>query len=61
MDTELTPKLEVVLRQVILAKWYKLTELYGVTFNCGHEVECSEATLSARMVCLECFRDMLHR
>jgi hypothetical protein len=49
----------VLVRQVILAKWLKITGLYAVTFNCGHEIECSEAMLSGQMVCLECFRDML--
>jgi len=49
----------LVIRQVILAKWYKITQLYAITLNCGHELECSEAALSGKMICLECYKDTL--
>jgi hypothetical protein len=50
---------ESVTRQVISAKWYKITKLYGVILNCGHGIECSEAMLSSKMICLECYKDTL--
>lgn len=50
-----TPTSNVVIRQVVLARWDEITGLYSVDFNCGHQVECAEMMLSARMICLECF------
>jgi hypothetical protein len=56
----MNPNPDEAMHRVVFAQWDSEMLLYTVTLDCGHIFECSSGMLTSQMVCMECFRAMLH-